>query len=158
MQCLTDSFNFQLQYRTETTAGHLSHTHLLSATPFLEVSHCTFFSAVVPDEKNPSISSILYTPLLLACDSYSCDVELADAELAELSLLMLSLLMLSLMMLSLLMLSLMMLTITVIQIEICFGVGRFYSPITVLLLSFTFSLALFQHPSNANPPEAAHSR
>ena len=138
MQCLTDSFNFQLQYRTETTAGNLSHTHLLSATPFLEVSHCTFFSAVVPDEKNPSISSILYTPLLLACDSYSCDVELADAELAELSLLMLSL-----MMLSLLMLSLMMLTITVIQIEICFGVGRFYSPITVLLLSFTFSLALF---------------
>ena len=103
---------------------------------------------MVPDEKNPSISSILYTPLLLACDSYSCDVELADAELAELSLLMLSLLMLSLMML----------TITVIQIEICFGVGRFYSPITVLLLSFTFSLALFQHPPNANPPEAAQRR
>ena len=83
---------------------------------------------VVPEEKNPPIENQYSIPFNFLRFLFLRRVELADAERNSNS------------------------------DEICFGVGRFYSPITVLLLSFTFSLALFQHPSNANPPEAAQRR
>lgn len=68
---------------------------------------------MVPDEKNPPIENQYSIPFNFLRFLFLRRVELADAEHNSNS------------------------------NEICLGVGRFYSPITVLLLSFTFSLALF---------------